>query len=183
MVAYHVHEKAILTAIIPMTLLATSSRRATRLYLRTCTFGLFGLLPLLFRPEELLLKVVLFMAWMCGAIYILDVENGGTSTTCSISRSCSVGQAGQEEEEEEELTRRMTSSTPSSLLTKFDLISFVTLGSVLVFMEIIHPIVFLPSGRLEFLPLMATSVICAAGLIWCWLESYRQMRYHHSRAR
>ena len=141
MLGFHVHEKAIMTAMIPCTLLAANSRHTARLYLRMCTFGLFGLLPLLFRPDELLLKVSLYSTWMCGASYALEQvhydHRGGGRT----------------------------------VLTNVDLLSFAILACVLVFMEIIHPIVFMPSGRLEFLPLMATSVICAVGLVWCWAES------------
>lgn len=148
MLGYHVHEKAIMTAILPMTLLTTNSLSAARLYVRTCMFGLFGILPLLFRPEEFLFKVLLFLAWMCGAILIL--EEGLNSDD-----------------------KRMR----SSILTKVDLVSFAILGCALLFMEIIHPIVFMPSGRMEFLPLMTTSVISAIGLAWCWLEAYRQMQY------
>ncbi len=173
MLGYHVHEKAILTAIIPMTLLAPYSRRAARLYIRMCTFGLFGILPLLFRPEELLLKVFLFIAWMCGAICTLNNnseeddegihprfleddtnQHGGSSLV-----------AGQEDRE---ISR--------SFLTYVDQISFAILGTVLLFMEVIHPIAFMPSGRMEFLPLMATSVTCASGLAWCWLESFRRVK-------
>lgn len=138
MLGYHVHEKAIMTAIIPLTLLATESPQNARLYIRICTFGLFGLLPLLFRPEELLCKVLLYVAWMSGTIYALEQIHG-------------------------------------ALLTRVDQLTFATLACVLLFMEIIHPIFFMPSGRLEFLPLMATSVICAVGLTWCWVESYNQM--------
>lgn len=134
-----------MTAIIPCTLLATNSRHTARLYLRMCMFGLFGLLPLLFRTEELMLKVALYITWMCGAIYALEHiyydHRGGGRT----------------------------------VLTKVDIISFVTLACLLLFMEIIHPIYFMPSGKLEFLPLMATSVICAIGLVWCWVESLNLM--------
>ena len=146
MLGYHVHEKAVMTAILPLTLLATGSRHAARLYLRTCLFGFFGLLPLLFRVEELLFKVVVCIGWMCGAVYGLEQlhveDRGGRDRT---------------------------------LLTKMDLVSAVVLALLLLFMEVIHPIVFMPSGKLEFLPLMSTSVTCALGLGWCWMESYRQM--------
>jgi alpha-1,3-glucosyltransferase len=178
MLGYHVHEKAILTAIIPMTLLlATNSRRATRLYIRTCTFGLFAILPLLYRPEELLLKAVIFIAWMCGVIYILENEEEqqghhlgyGKNRAGGGAGSFVVGVAGHQNQNEGGRKKR------SAALTKVDLISFAILGSVLLFMEIIHPIVLMPSGRMEFLPLMATSVICATGLAWCWLDSYSQM--------
>lgn len=160
-----------MTAIIPMTLLAPCSRRAARLYVRMCTFGLFGLIPLLYRPEELLLKVELNIAWMCGTIFILDTEDNeemhylenDDKNHCDLSL---LGQGNQ--------ARKITKR--SATLTKFDLISFVILGTVLLFMEVVHPIVFMPSGRMEFLPLMVTSVVCATGLAWCWLESYNQMR-------
>lgn len=160
-----------MTAIIPMTLLAPHSRRAARLYIRMCTFGLFGLIPLLYRPEELLLKVVLYIAWVCGTIFILDTEDNkeihyfenDDKNHCD----CSLVGQGQQ-------ARKTTKK--SAAVTKTDLISFVILGSVLLFMEVIHPIVLMPNGRMEFLPLMATSVVCAMGLAWCWLESYRQMR-------
>ena len=145
MLGFHVHEKAIMTAIIPLTLLATNSRHTARLYIRTCMFGMFGLLPLLFRTEELLFKVVLYTTWMCGVIYCLERmhydQTGGKRT----------------------------------VLTKIDLVLFAILACVLIFMEVIHPIAFMPSGRLEFLPLMATSVICSIGLVWCWTESCNQM--------
>mmetsp|Transcript_1908 Transcript_1908/g.3438 ORF Transcript_1908/g.3438 Transcript_1908/m.3438 type:complete len:580 (-) Transcript_1908:917-2656(-) len=147
MLGYHVHEKAIMTAVIPLTLLATNSRHTARLYIRTCMFGLFGLLPLLFRPEELLLKVGLYVTWMCGAIYGLERvhydRHGGGRT----------------------------------VLTKMDFVAFATLAVVLIFMEIIHPIVFMPSGRMEFLPLMTTSMLCAIGLVGCWTESWKHMFY------
>lgn len=72
MLGYHVHEKAIMTAIIPLTSLATSSRESARLFIRTSMYGLFGLFPLLFRPEELLIKSFLFSTWMLLAIYGLE---------------------------------------------------------------------------------------------------------------
>ena len=146
MLGYHVHEKAIMTAIIPLTLLATNSRHTARLFIRICIFGLFGILPLLFRTEELILKVTLYITWMCGAIYGLERihndDSGGTQRT---------------------------------VLSKVDILSFAILACVLIFMEIIHPILFMPSGRLEFLPLMVTSTVCAVGLLWCWMESASQM--------
>ena len=150
MLGYHVHEKAIMTAIVPLTLLATSSRLAARLFIRTCMFGIFGLLPLLFRPEELLLKVVLYTTWIFGAVYVLEL----------------VFDKGREQ----------SNLSGEGLLTNLDLLTFLVLACVLVFMEIIHPIKFMPSGQLEFLPLMVTSGVCAIGLLHCWIQSFIQMR-------
>lgn len=140
MLGFHVHEKAIMTAIIPLTLLATTSCYSARLFIRTSYLGIFALLPLLFRTEELLLKVALYVTWLSGAIFTLD--------------SVVPKAKGNE-----------------TLLTLFDYMAFFIMTCLLLFMEVIHPIVFLPSGRLEFLPLMATSVACGIGLLYCWMES------------
>lgn len=148
MLGYHVHEKAIMTAIIPLSLLATSSRDAARLFIRTCMFGIFGIMPLLFRQEELLLKVLLYTAWMCGTIYCLERIHQGPGD-----------------------------GRLEAVLTIIDRISLGILAHVLIFMEVVHPILFKPSGRLEFLPLMMTSVVCAVGLVWCWVDSFRQMLF------
>jgi alpha-1,3-glucosyltransferase len=147
MLGYHVHEKAIMTAIVPMTLLAANTRHMARLFIRTCMFGLFGILPLLFRPEELLFKVTLYFGWMCGVIFALETIHL----------------------DDQRGSQRRT------VLTNVDVLSFVALSCVLIFVEVIHPIFFMPRGMLEFLPLMITSVICAVGLVWCWLESCSQM--------
>ena len=140
MLGFHVHEKAIMTATIPLTLLATTSCYSARLFIRTSYLGIFALLPLLFRTEELLLKVALYVTWLSGAIFTLE--------------SVVPKAKGNE-----------------TLLTLFDYIAFFIMTCLLLFMEVIHPIVFLPSGRFEFLPLMATSVACGIGLLYCWMES------------
>jgi len=143
MLGYHVHEKAIMTAIIPMTLLSTRTVESARLFIRTCMFGLFGLLPLLYRTEELLVKSFLYLAWMLFAIYVLE--------------------------------SLVFPKDKGTLLTYIDLVIIAVLSCVFIFMEIVHPVVFMPSGKLEFLPLMKTSVVCSVGLLFCWFQSGAQM--------
>ena len=143
MLGYHVHEKAIMTAIIPLTLIATTSINSARLFVRTCMFGLFGLFPLLFRPEELLIKSFLFLTWMLLTICGLE------SLLMGVSKE--------------------------TLLTNIDMVSMTVLSVVFVFMELIHPVIFMPNGKLEFLPLMTTSVVCSFGLFYCWMQSAVQM--------
>ena len=140
MLGFHVHEKAIMTAIIPLTLVATTSCYSARLFIRASYLGIFALLPLLFRTEELLLKVALYITWMSGSICTLESVIPKTKHH-------------------------------ENLLTAFDYTAFFIMACLLIFMEVVHPIVFLPSGRLEFLPLMATSVVCGIGLLYCWMES------------
>lgn len=57
MLGYHVHEKAILLAIVPLTLDIGSSPQYARVFQRLTTIGHYSLLPLIFPQREYLLKV------------------------------------------------------------------------------------------------------------------------------
>jgi len=72
MLAYHVHEKAIMTAIIPSTLLITTSPQYALFYLRISALGHFGLLPLLHRKVELLFKISLYAIHLLATKFILE---------------------------------------------------------------------------------------------------------------
>lgn len=74
---FHVHEKAILTTIIPLSLLATYNLSCARLYIRTSALGLFGLFPLLFRVQELPLKVFAYIAYMSMIVHVLSENFNG----------------------------------------------------------------------------------------------------------
>lgn len=51
MFGWHVHEKAILTAIIPLGLLVAQGPRFARFYFLLSTIGHYSLFPLLFNPQ------------------------------------------------------------------------------------------------------------------------------------
>mmetsp|Transcript_16234 Transcript_16234/g.24722 ORF Transcript_16234/g.24722 Transcript_16234/m.24722 type:complete len:536 (+) Transcript_16234:241-1848(+) len=137
MLAYHVHEKAIMTAIIPLTLLAATSQENARLYLRISILGHFGLLPLLFRPAELLMKVTSYVMFSYLSIRLL---------------------------------KDICVREKESLFKLWDYFGLFVLCVVGIFMEVAHPL-FFSHGRMEFLPLLLTSIACAIGLVGCWLES------------
>uniref|UniRef100_A0A8C5P9H8 Alpha-1,3-glucosyltransferase n=1 Tax=Leptobrachium leishanense TaxID=445787 RepID=A0A8C5P9H8_9ANUR len=59
MFGWHVHEKAILLAILPLSLLAVSSARDASLFLLLATTGHYSLFPLLFTAQELPIKILL----------------------------------------------------------------------------------------------------------------------------
>jgi len=51
---------------------------------------------------------------------------------------------------------------------------YAIFGSVMVllyFTEILYPLLFKQHSRMQFLPLMMTSMLCASGLIGCWIQS------------
>ncbi|XP_029303989.1 dolichyl pyrophosphate Glc1Man9GlcNAc2 alpha-1,3-glucosyltransferase [Cottoperca gobio] len=58
---WHVHEKAVLLAILPLSILAVESREDAGIFLLLTTTGHYSLFPLLFTPAELPIKVLLML--------------------------------------------------------------------------------------------------------------------------
>jgi alpha-1,3-glucosyltransferase len=149
MLSYHVHEKAILTAILPMTVLvqpihgnnSNNNNNASRpdmhnvLFWNTTVWGLLGLFPLLYRPVELVLKLCSYIGYLGLALVLLNYTNAPNT------------------------------SQPTKIT---DIIQFGTVAAVIVLLECV-PI----HGKWEFLPLMTTSVVCAYALVGCWGLSLR----------
>ncbi len=65
-----------------------------------------------------------------------------------------------------------------------DIIQLCSLGMIVFFADVIHPLVLGGEhGHLPFLPLMATSVVCACWLVFCWVGClYQIMRRMSSSA-
>lgn len=61
MFGWHVHEKAILLAILPLSLLSVESPKYAGIYLILTTTGHFSLFPLLFTPPEIPIKILLML--------------------------------------------------------------------------------------------------------------------------
>jgi len=152
MLAYHVHEKAIMTAIIPMTVLAVTSKENARLFLRLSSVGHFGLMPLLYRSNELLMKVCLHGSYFLWSLYLLEYVHGAHSKDMKNS------------------TKDKDCSSPN-LLTIWDKAGLGIMGILVVYVEVIHPLELFPQiSKLEFLPLMMTSLWCAIILVGCWIH-------------
>ncbi|XP_048838571.1 probable dolichyl pyrophosphate Glc1Man9GlcNAc2 alpha-1,3-glucosyltransferase [Brienomyrus brachyistius] len=61
MFGWHVHEKAILMAVLPLSLLAVENQRDAGIFLILATTGHFSLFPLLFTTPELPIKILLMV--------------------------------------------------------------------------------------------------------------------------
>ncbi|XP_059912025.1 probable dolichyl pyrophosphate Glc1Man9GlcNAc2 alpha-1,3-glucosyltransferase [Gadus macrocephalus] len=61
MFSWHVHEKAVLLAVLPLSILAVESRRDAGIFLMLATTGHYSLFPLLFTPAEFPIKVLLML--------------------------------------------------------------------------------------------------------------------------
>eukprot|EP00088_Acartia_fossae_P029122 TRINITY_DN2993_c0_g1_i6.p1 TRINITY_DN2993_c0_g1~~TRINITY_DN2993_c0_g1_i6.p1 ORF type:complete len:497 (+),score=-8.87 TRINITY_DN2993_c0_g1_i6:157-1647(+) len=68
---WHVHEKAVLIMILPMTLLAVISRKEAKYFLLLAITGHFSLFPLLYPHQELYTKMFLHIAWAFLAVKML----------------------------------------------------------------------------------------------------------------
>ena len=96
MLAYHVHEKAILTALIPLTLLVYSKQSETykHLFFHMSVWGLLGLFPLLFQPAELALKIVSYLGYLALCAYFLELPSKpGTRSFTLLLFKASLGMA------------------------------------------------------------------------------------------
>jgi len=113
MLAWHVHEKAIMTAIIPCTFLAFSSVDGGRLFLRLSSLGHLGLMPLIFHPKELLVKILLNLSYFALSIFILEIANAETIKSQNIQ-----------------------------LLEMGDKIGLCVIIVVTIYTEIVHPLIF-----------------------------------------
>ncbi|XP_072257500.1 dolichyl pyrophosphate Glc1Man9GlcNAc2 alpha-1,3-glucosyltransferase [Pyxicephalus adspersus] len=79
MFGWHVHEKAILLAILPLSILAVSNAKDAGIYVILATAGHFSLFPLLFTAQELPIKILLmamFSVFSVGSLKALFRKNG-----------------------------------------------------------------------------------------------------------
>jgi alpha-1,3-glucosyltransferase len=161
MIAYHVHEKAILTTLVPMTIWLciggyhnhqdddnaskTDKHHPPWLLLwRTMAFGLLGLCPLLFHPTEVLLKVFSFAA------YLVILSSPSFQSASSPSQST--------------LQKRPPRCFSQQRQQVF---VWLLVTAVLLILECL-PIRYF--GRYEFVPLAITSLTTAMGLLVSFLE-------------
>jgi len=64
MFGWHVHEKAILLVLVPLSLLAAENHAYFRTYLIASVAGIYSLFPLLFTPAESLIKLIYSLVWV-----------------------------------------------------------------------------------------------------------------------
>ncbi|KAL5488050.1 ALG8 [Sanghuangporus weigelae] len=64
MFGWHVHEKAILLVLVPLSLLAGENHAFFRTFILASVAGIYSLFPLLFTPAETLVKILYSIIWM-----------------------------------------------------------------------------------------------------------------------
>ncbi|XP_005090004.1 probable dolichyl pyrophosphate Glc1Man9GlcNAc2 alpha-1,3-glucosyltransferase [Aplysia californica] len=155
---WHVHEKAVLLMIIPMTLLVIYDQHYAKMYLILCVTGFYSLFPLLFTPFENVLKVLMLLQ---SAIFaFLALNSVHSPTPAKFSRAA--------------LNRLFK---PLSCLQ----LPFLNVPESLYVLGLVPLGVGNSAGlwllgadrRLPFLPLLTTSVYCSLGVLYSWLLLYR----------
>ncbi|TCD67679.1 glycosyl transferase [Steccherinum ochraceum] len=171
MFGWHVHEKAILLVLVPLSLLAAESHAYFRTFMIASVSGIFSLFPLLFTPAETLVKIVYSVIW---GLFVLSPLN--------------------------RRTYEFPVSLPYVVIDTLEKLYFCGFALLQVFVTVfplvaggkLHPQPAdvstagntsigseVPSSHdqaaaggsaMEFLPLMATSVYCAVGLVWAFLR-------------
>ncbi|RDB22878.1 Dolichyl pyrophosphate Glc1Man9GlcNAc2 alpha-1,3-glucosyltransferase [Hypsizygus marmoreus] len=167
---WHVHEKAVLLVLVPLSLLAAERQAYFRTFILASIAGVFSLFPLLFTPAESVVKVLYSALWIL-FVYV------------PLSRR----------------VYEFPKSLPYVILDGLEKIYLAGFPFLLAFISIFPAIVerqrvgqasicppslefscaepnnTLPAegsrlAMLEFLPLMLTSVYCAVGLVWGFLR-------------
>ncbi|KAF4574861.1 glycosyl transferase [Pleurotus pulmonarius] len=160
---WHVHEKAVLLVLVPLSLLAAERQAYFRTYILASVAGIFSLFPLIFTPAESVVKVIYSVIWLA-----------------FIYKSLS----HQVYEFPKSLSYVFIDTFEKLYLLGFPLLlAFVSLFPLVVQQrstssactpsqnpaECQEPNSSVHASRLEqmeFLPLMLTSVYCALGLVW-----------------
>ncbi|KAF8138594.1 glucosyltransferase [Boletus edulis] len=140
MFGWHVHEKAILLVLVPLSLLAADDYAHFKTYMIASVSGIFSLFPLLFTPSETLVKIVYSLIWGVMVLRPLQKQVYEFPTT---------------------FTWVILEQLENSYLLGFaPLLAFI----------LAFPLVFGGNSQVEFLPLMMTSVYCALGLVWAFIR-------------
>lgn len=154
---WHVHEKAILLVLLPLTLASLLNRNLADTFLRLTLAGIYSNFPLLYQPAEYLTKVCILVSYY---------------HFCSKSLSSKGSRKLQQQEK---------SALRSLGRQLYRLLDWVFLWSIIVneiYSSFIHGKVdykWNPMRKLnkyEFLPLMTTSCLSALGIAFSYLEIY-----------
>ncbi|KAI0091921.1 glycosyltransferase family 57 protein [Irpex rosettiformis] len=147
MFGWHVHEKAILLVLVPLSLVAVENNAYFRTFTLASVAGVFSLFPLLFTPAETFIKIIYSLLW---AFFVLN----------PLSKR----------------VYEFPKSLPFVILDMIErwyLYGFALLQAFVLLFPIVVSRLIDKSEEgfaLEFLPLMLTSVYCAVGLVWAFVR-------------
>ncbi|XP_053204391.1 probable dolichyl pyrophosphate Glc1Man9GlcNAc2 alpha-1,3-glucosyltransferase [Panonychus citri] len=139
---YHVHEKAILMIILPLTPLALISPMDANIFFMLSTIGTYSLFPLLFKTGETPTKICLLLLFTIYCYQALTKVNF------------------QDKQQ-----------SASLLLPKLDLLFLLGIPFLQIY-QTFGPYFIPFYSSLPFLPLLLTSIYCALGVMYLYVKSY-----------
>jgi alpha-1,3-glucosyltransferase len=145
MLGWHVHEKAILISLLPLALLACDRVTDSTMYLFLSTTGHYSLFPLLYPSTLTPLKLILTLLYHTLAFSILY-----------------------EYHHSQQHKRRIHFHGFFTSISSLYLLGFAPL---FMLTQLIVP--WLSGGRMEFLPLLLTSLYCSLGMCYGWWLCYQ----------
>lgn len=146
MFGWHVHEKAIITVLLPMAPLCFLDSDLKRTFLRLTLAGTYSLFPLLFQPEEYLTKLTILLAYYFYA------------------RSLSTS---------DKKIKASSGTLWNKLYNSLDTLFVFAILLVEIYATLIHGrFNWNPLNKYDFLPLMLTSSSSALGITWSYLDLY-----------
>jgi len=139
---YHVHEKAIIIVVLPLTLLVPNDVTYARVYVIVQTVGHYALFPLLYKSAETPIKLSIFMLFTIISICWMK--------------------------ELPRLKVHTSSSFGLPFVRWYEALYLYGLIPLYIFTDILHPYMAIATN-FPFLPLLMTSLYCAMGVHWSWL--------------
>ena len=161
MFGFHVHEKAILVIIIPMTPLVLVNKSDAINFLVLSLTGTYSLFPLIYESAESVTKVLITLAFLSYAFPAITslYSDGGQRTVI---------------EQDTQIVNRVKSKlkTYFKLLDLYQMIYLAGFILLHIYCSLIHTHVLGLNQQLPFIPLMFTSVYCSLGVIYSFIQFY-----------
>ncbi|KAG9040079.1 glycosyl transferase [Tulasnella sp. JGI-2019a] len=172
MFGWHVHEKAVMLVLVPLSLIAADNHAHFRTFTIASVAGIFSLFPLLFTPAESVVKILYSVIW--GVVVLRSLgrrvyEYPSTKLMVLVDLAEKAYISGF-------VPLQAFVSLYPMLVNKTPTVSpeqEVVIDSGKTKADVVAGVV----SQMEFLPLMLTSVYCAVGLVWAFLRlSYLYIR-------
>ncbi|KAH8924835.1 glycosyltransferase family 57 protein [Atractiella rhizophila] len=137
---WHVHEKAALHFLLPMTLVALEDVYHLRVFVTSTFAGVYGLFPLLIHSAETPIKFLYSIAWAETVLVALR-----------------------------RVVYRPVPTTFNIITLNLEYLYMFGFAFLQLYTSVIHSLLETKEERMQFLPLLITSTYCALGIGWTWI--------------
>jgi alpha-1,3-glucosyltransferase len=159
---YHVHEKAIITALLPLAwALAANEDLHPSSFVLLSSAGHVGIFPLLHQMAEIPVRWALALVYYVGSLWAVPAL-ASSSVAAAVPTGAASSRSGKP---------RQQAGSPGMLPAWLGMpVKLYLVGLVLLeaYCSTGHQL--LLQGRLPFLPLLLTSTYCAVGVGWVWAQ-------------